>query len=721
MADEKLNITIEGAKDLFKNLEAQLSKIATAMDKVTKRTDAQTAATKRLRDEQKKSKKQKDKLRKAMFGLNVASKVSSGAIGGAASSLASLNPYTMVASKSIGILANLVKQVYDIFLGYNRKLLETGDLMGNLDLSTGDVTQAMDKLLSTSMAVQTSLWRGNMSLKEVLDTMKGFTTAGLMVTDLKDRLGGLKEATRIVTTYSKLFTMDTAEMATSVGMFVREMNLSAEATKGAFSEIYNASLNARYGTSNFLRIVNVAIPAIANFGGSIKEVSRFLGMMGKTGIISMKQAQETIGAILNGMKAMTWQQRVYAGALVNTDDMLGIMKNRYASMQKQIQAAGTDVKALAKLNYEADELRRDIAAAEQGDRLAMSRAMKRFGAAEIFEVTFKQVEKILGEQVKTLHRVATVTAKEQVLILELLQGQGVTQESFEIMKRLLHEGVEYEGKMLKTPEEFVAALRESDEFKKKVEGKFETDAQKAQKVRDKIEDKIKNTLEIIKNTFVNELMPIMNTLNEVLTTLNPKELAEGGKAGLSGIAAFAKGYTVGGVGGGLQAFISNAMNRGMQEAQAEEGAQRQPLPVPEGLSPAKTLTVPPELLAAGKEYKAYKEQLKAFRAKRATKTYWGDPGFSAKERKEHTSMTLEGPAKSAAFYKPIVEILRKAKAENSIVLMSREIRELVMSLKTFQLHAKGVTIKIQGGDLQQVQRTCEKVVRGQHQQLQRPN
>ena len=538
MADKTLNVTITGAEDIFKGLDAQLQQLSKSLDAVTKKIEDQTKATSDLSKEQKKGGQKSSHMVKQWKSLGsemASSNVSMQGVGKALGS--SLIPMFSKVLGPIGMLAGGIKQLYDLFLGYNKRLLETGDVMGHLDLNLKSSGAAFQQLQSRIGSLQRdSMPKSKALTQEFVDTLKGFGEAGLMVSDLNTRIGGLDKAAKIVARYSTVFTVSAADMAQYVGAFTRELNLSATQTEAAFSEIYNAALDARYGTSNFLRIVNQAVPSIANFGGSISEVSRFLQIMGNTGVISMRQAQDTIGALVTGIKNMTMEQRLSASAFVDQENMVKLIQSRLTTVRKQMNAARSDEKALMVLTMQKNELERDLTAAISGDRLAMARTMKRWGAAETMEFTFMQAEKIMGQQLKSLQDITKISAKDEYLLTGILREQGMSEQTLEVLKRLGAGEIKHGGKTIKNLEDLYAAMRNSDEFSKKLNEQLASDQENADMIRNKTLSVIEATLETIRNTIAQKIVPAADAIIKWIASLNiPDLITETGDVFESGI------------------------------------------------------------------------------------------------------------------------------------------------------------------------------------------
>jgi len=510
MADKKLEVTIKGAEDIFKDMDKSVKALAKSIDSLSKkqetlrkRTEESRKKKKEETDQEKKKKKQDEatiktgKILGTIFSGNIK------AIGGLASGLAKAVPQIAAVQAVASGLWEGLKKLYTMTLAQNRIVLETGDAFAYLDLSTGDVGTAVQKLRDDLEKATVTSGVFTSTVGDQLEAMKGYQEAGMIVDSTSSKFENLYEATSMAINFGTLFQMKYGEMAKTITDFTRELNISGEMGKEAFTEIFESSLKSRYGTRNFLMTVQQVIPTMGYFGGSIGEASRLLEFMGKTSTISMRQAKESINALTVGIKELNVERRIEIAALVGQENMVKIIQGTIERLRGEMSKLEEGSADYLQKEMELAESIRDRQAVMAGEFIAAGRAMKRVGAAGHLEMILTLPEKFIGKQLKSLEDIANLDATQEYLTLKGLGLANVTEKHLEVIK---HMAVLARKENIKSTDDFIKFLRKNPE---EIEKRLNPDKEKerAEKFRKLIQDRVGNVLENILFALMNEIAP----------------------------------------------------------------------------------------------------------------------------------------------------------------------------------------------------------------------
>jgi len=521
MADKEVTISVKGAEETFKNLDKSIQALNKSLTALAGKQKAVTDASKKQGAENKKEKTTVEQTTRVFNKLGSAFGGNLRSLTSLAGGLTAAVPQLAAVQAGVGALWEGLKRLYKETLSQNRRIFETGDAFAFLDTSTQDVGVSLTKFGGDldRTGLRTSFVTA--SVKDHLAALKGYQTAGLIVTNTADKFRTLGDATALAIRYGTLFTIGTEEMAKIIGEFTRELNISGDMGAEAFSEIFNASVKARYGTRNFLNIVQQTVPTMSYYGGSINEVSRLLQFMGKSGVISMKQAQSSITALTTGIKDLNAERRIEIAALVGQDKMVEIIRDNIERLKGDMGKLNADSKEYMVKQMELSELQRDLASASEGSFIAMGEAMKRVGSAGAMEMILSLPEKFLGMQITSLDQLINLSGEQRFLAAKALERAGISEQHLEILKKMAATAGS-EG--ITTREQFIDYLQSNAE---EITKQMETDAQKAERMRELTQDRIANMLENLLFVVMNEVAPYVQMATDYLMNLVDKAFGSG--------------------------------------------------------------------------------------------------------------------------------------------------------------------------------------------------
>lgn len=504
-------VTIKGAEDVFKDLDVSIKKLNENLEKLEKGT--------------KRADKGFDAFGKAGSKLAKGQKVAAKVMGGATKILASQGqavgalsigmlkavPAVGAFAVSIGALGKLVNAMYQTFLTQNKLMEQTGDVFASVDISAGNLSESMHKMRGELIATSFATLGGTATVKDHLAALRGYTQAGLVVSDLKERFNLLADATTKSITYATLFTMKIDEMGAVMGNFVRELNLGAKTTDKTFNALFKSAVDARYGTRNFLNIVNQTVPTIGYFGGSIDAVGRSLQFMGRTGVISMQQAGKAVKFLTVGVKEMGWEQQTVLAALVSQDTMLKLGRRRLAQIVEQQEIAKKGSDEWNALQIQRTRLEIDLARTARGSTLAMGRMLEQLGPGAAIEIMFEAMGKIPGKQLKTLEDLVGISREQEIGILGVMKQFGMGIKELRVMQKMgVGQTKTSDGLLLET----AADIGEAVDLGKlaTLEQLAKTPEEIAEEYRKLTQDLIGVTLDNIFNLLVNQFWPLFEII-----------------------------------------------------------------------------------------------------------------------------------------------------------------------------------------------------------------
>lgn len=511
-------VTIKGADDIFKKLDAAIDKLNKSLEKTSQKSQSAGKGFEAFG-------KTGKKFQKVMAGGNkvvdASAKVLStqgAAIGAMSAGLLKGIPYIGAFVMAIEGIGKAVNAIYQAFLSQNKLLEQTGDVFASVDLTTGNLSSALHRMRSDLVATAMATMDGTTTVKDHLEALKGYQQAGLVVTDLKDRFNLLAEATGQAITYATLFTMKTDEMAGIMGNFIRELNLGASDSAEAFNGLFKAAVDARYGTRNFLSVVNQTVPTIGIFGGSVQEVGRMLQFMGRQGTISMDQAGQAVKFLTTGVKEMNLEQKTTLAALASQDTLMKLGQRRMAALVTQQEKAEQGSAEWWALQNQIERLQVDLMGAAKGSRISAGRMLEQLGPGDMIEVMFEAFGKIPGMQLQSLSDLNKISAEQEMALLGIMKEFGMTQKELRILQKIGSGQIETtEGGLVTTAAELSEAINNGTI--KSLEEMAKTPEQIAEDYRKLSQDMIGVTLDNIFNLLINEFWPMFQFIADAVIAM----------------------------------------------------------------------------------------------------------------------------------------------------------------------------------------------------------